>query len=158
DDAQAQGPHPDGHLGPLLNVEDMKQLLRTALKEANRAVYAASRAPGSKRRGMGCTAEVVYVDGRNVVVGHVGDSRTYHLHEGRLIQRPRDQTLVNRLVERGQRTPEEAETSNRRNELQQAVGGQPDVEPGIYHGVLKPGDWVLVCSDGVTNHVSANDL
>jgi protein phosphatase len=107
---------------------------------------------------MGCTAEVVYVDGRNVVVGHVGDSRTYHLHEGRLIQLTRDQTLVNRLVELGSLTPEEAETHPRRNELQQAIGGQPDVQPGVYHGVMKPGDWVLVCSDGLTNHVSNRDL
>src|SRR5262249_26049314 len=134
------------------------QLLKAALREANRTVHTAARAPGSKRRGMGCTAEAVYVDGRNVVVGHVGDSRTYHLHEGRMIQLTRDQTLVNRLVELGTLTPEEAETHPRRNELQQAIGGQPDVDPGLYAGVLKPGDWVLVCSDGVTNHVSANDL
>jgi protein phosphatase len=147
-----------GHLGPPLDVELAKQLIRSALREANRTVYSTSRAPGSKRRGMGCTAEVVYVDGRNVVVGHVGDSRTYHLHEGRLIQLTRDQTLVNRLVELGTLSPEEAETHPRRNELQQAIGGQPDVEPGVYHGVMKPGDWVLVCSDGLTNHVNATDL
>ena len=107
---------------------------------------------------MGCTAEVVFVNGRNVVVGHVGDSRTYHLHEGRLVQLTRDQTLVNRLVELGTLTPEEAETHPRRNELQQAIGGQPDVEPGLYHGVLKPGDWVLVCSDGLTNHINPIQL
>ena len=107
---------------------------------------------------LGCTAEVVYVDGRNVVVGHVGDSRTYHLHDGRLIQLTRDQTLVNRLVELGQLTAEEAENHPRKNELQQAVGGQPDVEPGVYHGTLKPGDWVLVCSDGVSNHVKDREL
>jgi serine/threonine protein phosphatase PrpC len=158
DDAQAAGAHPNGHAGPPLDVEQAQQLLKAALREANRTVYQASRAPGSKRRGMGCTAEAVYVDGRNVVVGHVGDSRTYHLHEGRLVQLTRDQTLVNRLVELGTLTPEEAETHPRRNELQQALGGQPDVEPGIYHGRMKPGDWVVVCSDGVTNHVSANDL
>jgi protein phosphatase len=158
DDALAQCPHPDGHLGPPLDVDKARQLVKAALKEANRSVYAASRAPGTRRRGMGCTAEVVYLDGRNVVVGHVGDSRTYHLHEGRLIQLTRDQTLVNRLVELGTLTPEEAETHPRRNELQQAIGGQPDVEPGLYHSVLSPGDWVVVCSDGVTNHVSANDL
>jgi protein phosphatase len=107
---------------------------------------------------MGCTAEAVYLDGRNVVVGHVGDSRTYHLSEGRLIQLTRDQTLVNRLVELGTLSPEEAETHPRRNELQQAIGGQPDVEPGTYAGVLKPGDWVVVCSDGLSNHVNAADL
>ncbi len=147
-----------GHLGPALDVNEAKEVLRSALREANRAVYQASRAPGSKRRGMGCTAEAVYLDGRNLLVGHVGDSRTYHLHEGRMIQLTRDQTLVNRLVELGTLTPEEAEAHPRRNELQQAVGGQPDVSPGMYHSVLTPGDWVLVCSDGLTNHVPASDL
>src|SRR5262249_48570336 len=124
----------------------------------NRAVFQASRAPGTKRRGMGCTAEAVYVDGRHVVVGHVGDSRTYHLHEGRLVQLTRDQTLVNRLVELGTLSEEEAETHPGRNELQQAIGGQPDVDPGLYHGVMAPGDWVLVCSDGLTNHITAKEL
>jgi serine/threonine protein phosphatase PrpC len=147
-----------GHAAPPLDVGEMKKMLRAALKEANKHIYITSRIPGSKKRGMGCTAEAVYVDGRNVVVGHVGDSRTYHLHEGRLIQLTRDQTLVNRLVELGTLTPEEAEKHPRRNELQQAIGGQPDVEPGLYHGVLKAGDWVVVCSDGLTNHVSNADL
>jgi serine/threonine protein phosphatase PrpC len=147
-------PGPEGHAAPPLDVEQCKGLLKAALKEANKQVFSASRSPGSKRRGMGCTAEAVYVDGGNVVVGHVGDSRTYHLHEGRLIQLTRDQTLVNRLVELGTLTAEEAEKHPRRNELQQAIGGQPDVEPGLYAGVMKPGDWVLVCSDGLTNHVT----
>jgi serine/threonine protein phosphatase PrpC len=70
----------------------------------------------------------------------------------------RDQTLVNRLVELGTLSAEEAETHPRRNELQQAVGGQPDVEPGAYAAVLKPGDWVVVCSDGLSNHINAADL
>jgi serine/threonine protein phosphatase PrpC len=148
----------EGHAGPLLDVEAVKQQLKAALKEANKQVFTASRAPGTKRRGMGCTAEAVYVDGQNVVVGHVGDSRTYHLSEGRMIQLTRDQTLVNRLVELGTLTPEEAETHPRRNELQQAIGGQPDVEPGTYAGKLRPGDWVVVCSDGLSNHVTARDL
>ncbi len=151
-------PEGQGHAAPPIDVEAMKKTLKAALKEANKQVYTASRAPGSKRRGMGCTAEAVYVDGRHVVAGHVGDSRVYHLHEGRLIQMTRDQTLVNRLVELGTLSPEEAETHPRRNELQQAVGGQPDVEPGVYDGVLKAGDWVVVCSDGLTNHVSNADL
>jgi PPM family protein phosphatase len=148
----------EGHAGASLDVEGAKLILKNALKEANKQVFMASRAPGSKRRGMGCTAEAVYIDGRNIVAGHVGDSRVYHLSEGRLIQLTRDQTLVNRLVELGTLTPEEAETHPRRNELQQAIGGQPDVEPGVYSGKLKPGDWVVVCSDGLSNHVNANDL
>jgi protein phosphatase len=141
----------------LFDVELCKQALVAALKEANLHVHTASR-HGVGRRGMGCTAEAVYVDGRHVVVGHVGDSRTYHLHEGHLIQLTRDQTLVNRLVELGTLTPEEAATHPRRNELQQAIGGQPDVEPGLYHATLTRDDWVIVCSDGLTNHIAAEDL
>jgi len=152
-------PRAEGNAPPPLKVEEAKALLRSALKETNRAIYQASRGPNPVgKRGMGCTAEAVYVDGRNVVVGHVGDSRTYHLHEGRLVQLTRDQTLVNRLVELGQLTAEEAEDHPRKNELQQAIGGQPDVEPGVYSGVMKPGDWIVVCSDGVSNHVKDREL
>jgi PPM family protein phosphatase len=157
-DPLTQMARPEGHARAPLDVEKVKSLIRTALKDANKQVFTTSRVPGSKRRGMGCTAEVVYLDNRNIVVGHVGDSRTYHLREGRLVQMTRDQTLVNRLVELGTLTPEEAETHPRRNELQQAIGGNPDVDPGLYHAKLSPGDWIVVCSDGLTNHVNARDL
>lgn len=140
-----------------VTVDQMKKILYDVLKETNRTVHTASRS-GIGRRGMGCTLDVVWIDGKNVVVGHVGDSRTYHLHEGRLKQLTRDQTLVNRLVELGQLTPEEAEDHPRKNELQQAIGGQPTVEPGVYSATLKPGDWVVVCSDGVTNHIKDAEL
>jgi serine/threonine protein phosphatase PrpC len=132
-------------------------LLGRALKEANREVFQAARCEWG-RHGMGCTAEALYVNGRHVVVGHVGDSRTYHLHEGRLVQLTRDQTLVNRLVELGTLTPAEAEKHPRRSELQQAIGGHAEVDPALYHGILKPGDWVVVCSDGLSNHVTPREL
>ena len=136
----------------------LQEVLTAALKHANREVYAAARQPGKGRRGMGCTAECVYIDSRRVVVSHVGDSRTYHLHRGRLVQLTRDQTLVNRLVELGQLSAAEAENHPRKNELQQAIGGQPDVAPGGSSGTLQRGDWVLVCSDGLTNHISNQEL
>ncbi len=143
--------------GPV-DVEAVKRVLEAALKHANKEVHTAGRTPGRGKRGMGCTAEVLYVDSRNVVVGHVGDSRTYHLCRGRLQQMTRDQTLVNRLVELGQLSVAEAENHPRKNELQQAIGGQPDVAPGSYSGTLHRGDWVLVCSDGLTNHISNQEL
>ncbi len=149
-----------GKEGPTDAVDPKKyqEVLRDALKHANREVYTAARTPGKGKRGMGCTAECVYIDSRNVIAGHVGDSRVYHLHRGRLVQLTRDQTLVNRLVELGQLTAEEAEDHPRKNELQQAIGGQPDVVPGLYAGKLMRGDWVLVCSDGLTNHISNKEL
>jgi protein phosphatase len=136
-----------------LDVNACQNLLAQALRDTNKHVFTASRTPGVGKRGMGCTAEVVYVDGRHLIVGHVGDSRVYHYSRGRLTQVTRDQTLVNRLVELGHLTPEEAEDHPRKNELQQAIGGQPVVDPLTYSTTLKPGDWVVVCSDGLTNHV-----
>lgn len=135
-----------------------KETLKAALRHANHEVLAAAKIPGKGKRGMGCTAEAVYVDNANVIVGHVGDSRTYHLHEGRLVQLTRDQTLVNRLVELGQITAEEAERHERKNELQQAIGVRAEVDPAVYHGKLKRGDWVLVCTDGLTNHITNDEL
>jgi protein phosphatase len=134
------------------------EILKETLRHANKEVYTFSRPPGKPKRMMGCTAECVYIDSQYVIVGHVGDSRVYHVHNGRLTQMTRDQTWVNRMVELGQLTAEEAEDHPRKNELQQAIGGQPDVVPGIYHGRLNRGDWVLVCSDGLTNHVTNAEL
>lgn len=141
-----------------VDVEATKKVLEAALRHANKEVHTAGRTPGRGKRGMGCTAEVIYVDNKNVIVGHVGDSRTYHLRRGRLQQLTRDQTLVNRLVELGQLTAAEAEDHPRKNELQQAIGGQPDVAPGSYSSKLTRGDWILVCSDGLSNHISNQEL
>jgi protein phosphatase len=140
------------------DVKALQETLAAALRHANREVYTASRTPGKGRRGMGCTAECVYIDTKNVVVGHVGDSRTYHLRKGRMMQLTRDQTFVNRMVELGQLSAAEAENHPRKNELQQAIGGQPDVVPGVSASKLSRGDWVLVCSDGLTNHINGGEL
>jgi serine/threonine protein phosphatase PrpC len=140
-----------------MNPETCRRLIEEALRDANQQVFAAAR-DDPARRGMGCTAEVVFVAGRHLVVGHVGDSRTYHLHDGRLDQLTCDQTLVNRLVELGTLTPEEAEQHPRRAELQQAIGGHADVEPALYQATVKPGDWVVVCSDGLSNQVTPQEL
>src|SRR5206468_2791962 len=97
------------------NVADCKKLFYDGLKHTNTTVFEAPK-KGIGKRGMGCTAEVIYVDGHDLVVGHVGDSRVYHLSQGNLVQVTRDQTLVNRLVELGQLTEAEAETHPRKNE------------------------------------------
>ena len=134
-----------------------RERIADALREANREILAAAQS-GAGRPGMGCTAEVAYLSSGHLIVGHVGDSRTYHLHNGRLTQLTRDQTLVNRLVELGTLSPEEAEKHPRRAELQQALGGRGDVDVLLYDACLKPGDWVVVCSDGLSNAVTPTEL
>jgi protein phosphatase len=155
--SHSEGEKPNETMRPSLDVESCKQMLAAALKDANQQVYAAARESATRQR-MGCTAEVVYVDGRHIVVGHVGDSRAYHLHRGELTQLTRDQTWVNRMVDLGTISPEEAAQHPRSSELQQAIGARSDVEPGLYSAILRPGDWVVVCSDGIPNHVSPEML
>ncbi len=138
-------------------VDACKQLIVDALKKANAEIFVASQNAVGKR-GMGCTVEVVVISGGFLVAGHAGDSRTYHLQDGSLQQITRDQTLVGRLVELGQLTPEEAAKHPRRSELQQALGGRAEVEPLVYDRLLKPGDWVVVCSDGLSNLVGPEEM
>jgi protein phosphatase len=136
---------------------DARRRVSDALAEANRCVFQAAR-EAAARHGMGCTAEVVYLGGRQVVVGHVGDSRTYHFHGGQLEQVTQDHTLVSRLVRLGELAPREAETHPRRGELERALGGRADVEPEVYSATLTPGDWVVVCTDGLTRKVPAPQI
>jgi serine/threonine protein phosphatase PrpC len=143
--------------GPGIEREAIRRLLADALEEANGRVYNASRAT-SGQRGMGCTAEAVYLDGRQVVVGHVGDSRTYLLHRGRLVQMTRDHTMVGRMVELGRLTVDQAAAHPRRNELRQAIGCRPDVRPDLSSSALSAGDWVVVCTDGLTGCVRSAEI
>jgi protein phosphatase len=142
-----------GATGDLLDSATMRLSLLALITEVNREVYAAAR-EGAGKRGMGCTLEFVLVAGNAFGIGHVGDSRTYHLHRGQLRQVTEDQTWVQRMVSIGAMTPHEALEHPRRSELQQAIGGQPEVQPSVYEGRLAPGDVLLVCSDGVTSHLS----
>jgi protein phosphatase len=137
--------------------ESVEEALVGALKEANRRVYGATQENGVRRQ-MGCTAQVVYIRGSNLVVAHVGDSRTYRLHNGEMRQITRDQTWVNRMVDIGAMTQEEAEEHPRRSELMQAIGGHPDVDPQVSTHRLDAGDWVLVCSDGISNYLDGQGL
>ena len=136
---------------------DFPELLLEALKEANRAVFEEARKDDA-HRGMGCTAEVVLIDGKQVYFGHVGDSRSYLLRGGRLMQVTRDQTLVSQLVALGQLTEYEAELHPQRSELQQAIGGRRDVYPDQHSLTLEMGDWLLVCTDGLSNQLKSHEI
>jgi serine/threonine protein phosphatase PrpC len=161
-DAATEAPEPKSPFPPLppadVNSPDRTEdahgeRIVAALKEANRLVFETARTHAGAR-GMGCTAEVVLIDGPTAIIGHVGDSRVYRMRRSKLSQVTRDQTIVGRMVELGQLTEKEAETHPRRSELQQAIGGRPDVYPDIYSVTLEPGDWLLVCSDGLSNQIS----
>jgi serine/threonine protein phosphatase PrpC len=146
-----------GRESPHRTPEAHQARLAEAVREANRQVHRAAT-HGLGNRGMGCTLEAILIDGSTAVIGHVGDSRTYHWRDGKLELVTRDQTLVNRLVELGQITEHEAENHPRRSELQQAVGGRSEVHPDLYALTIRPGDWLVICSDGLSNQLRTEGI
>jgi serine/threonine protein phosphatase PrpC len=128
-----------------------------ALQEANRVVMQQGKSdPACK--GMGATAVVVVIWDGLAVIGHVGDCRVYHQQAGRLTQVTQDQTLVARMVALGKLTPQEALVHPSRNEVAQAIGRQPDLEPSAYQVKLAAGDWLLAACDGLQAHLNATVL
>jgi protein phosphatase len=128
-----------------------------AIQEANRAVYRKSKSDPACQ-GMGSTAAVVLVWDGQAIIGHVGDCRVYHQRGNQLVQITRDQTLVARMVELGQLTPEEAANHPARNEVAQAIGKRAEVEPGQHRLQLTRGDWLIVACDGLYAHVDDRAL
>ncbi|MBI2394806.1 MAG: serine/threonine-protein phosphatase [Deltaproteobacteria bacterium] len=135
---------------------DVADKLERVVVRANRRVRDAARTPG--RRGMGATLTAALLCGRAVHLAQIGDSRAYLLRGGQLRQVTRDQSYVQKLVDEGALTPEEAERSPDRNVILQAMGQANDVRVALGHLTVRPGDRVLLCSDGLTNAVSDEDI
>jgi protein phosphatase len=142
---------------PRLATSDLLDAVVGALGEANRIVTDQGNAD-ARFKDMGATVAVVLVwDGRAIVC-HVGDCRVYLQRRDALIQLTKDQTLVARMVEKGQLTAEEAENHPRKNEVLQAIGKRPRVEPSRYEEPLQPGDRLVLACDGLDAHVSFETL
>jgi len=133
-----------------------EQRLEAAVRRANADVIEAAQIKG--RHGMGATLTAVLVDHTTAYVAEVGDSRAYLLRAGQLKQLTRDQSLVQMLVDQGLMQPEEAEISPRKNILLQAMGSVDEVHAAIGQVELRQGDKLLICSDGISNAISHEEL
>jgi PPM family protein phosphatase len=131
------------------------QLLTAALEEANRKIIE-YQAAHPESRGMGSTAVGVLIVPPEGAVAWVGDSRVYLSSDGSgLRQLTRDHSLVQRLIEIGQITPEEARHHEHKNVITRSLGARQSGPAGA-EGMalrLKRGDRVMLCSDGLTAHV-----
>ena len=121
--------------------------LRGALQEANQAVFGQRRASGSDM-GTTCVAALVHCD--TATIAHAGDSRCYLLNDQGIHMLTQDHSLVQRLIQLGQLTPEEARTHPQRNVIYKNLGDKPSVEPDLTTRQLEPGDRLLLCSDGLS--------
>lgn len=135
-----------------LSVTALATAIEQAIKGANQVIYRRAQSEQGCR-GMGTTGAVVVIWEGQAVIGHVGDCRAYGVRAGKVNQLTKDQTLVEKMVRLGQLRPDEAANHPARNEVAQAIGRQPDVEPAICQIKLLPADWLLVACDGLHAHV-----
>jgi serine/threonine protein phosphatase PrpC len=131
--------------------------LANATRAANRKIYE-SAACNPEQRGMGATVVAAWLEGRRLSVVHVGDSRAYLMRSGTLVRLTEDHSLVAEQVRRGVLTPEQAEHSKLQNILVRALGVHEDVEPDASDRDLLPGDFLLLCTDGLTRGVSDPEI
>ncbi len=130
--------------------------LVTTIKLVNQRILEASEADAS-RKNMGTTcvsAHFVERDGgARAIVAHAGDSRVYQLREGRLRRITIDHSLVEEYLRLGKITEEEARSFPQKNIILRALGQQPQVEVEVHEHELRPGDLLMLCSDGLSGMV-----
>lgn len=125
------------------------------LKELNAKIFEYGKNINAK---LGTTFTGILFVENQYVIGHVGDTRIYHISDSNTLeQMTADQSLVAREVVRGTMTIEEAKKDKRRNMLLQCVGASLRVEPQIINGSLKQGVY-MVCSDGFYHHITEEEM
>jgi len=137
---------------------DAEFALQSSLIAAN-SLLAETVFEHSELTGMGTTASGMIRVGGQMVIAHIGDSRIYRLRDGELEQITADHTFVQRLVDSGRITPEEAAVHPRRSVLMRVLG-DVDAAPEIDTKILdtRPGDRWLLCSDGLSSYVSEEKI
>src|SRR2546422_9248434 len=107
---------------------------------------------------MGTTTTAVGVLSDHFYLTQVGDSRAYLIRNGQAVQLTKDQSLMQRLVEAGELTEEEAAKSERRNIILQALGPDARVKVDLTHQEVRRGDILVLCSDGLSGQVKKEEI
>ena len=136
---------------------DLVECLKNATVYANLAIHVRSQ-EDSRCAGMGATFTGAAVKGNSLDLVQVGDSRGYVIRRDQIRLATKDQSLVQQLVDVGQISETEAETHMFRNVILQALGAQSEVTPVTGKIRLRQGDVVLLCSDGLSGKLRAEDI
>jgi serine/threonine protein phosphatase PrpC len=131
--------------------------MKEAVELANGRIYSYAR-EHPEVRGMGTTVTAAGVFGPDLYLTQIGDSRAYLIRQSEAIQLTKDQSLMQRLVDAGELTEDEAEQSERRNIILQALGPDPRVKVDLTHQSLCRGDLLIVCSDGLSGLVRREEF
>jgi len=140
------------HIKEHLEKKQVPEVLYDAIIQSNHVVY--TRAIEDEAlSGMGTTIVVALCDKNKIHLAHVGDSRAYHITRTDMIQLTEDHSVVAELVRMGEITPEDARNHPKRGIITRSIGNRPEVEPEINTFSWEEGDYLLLCTDGLTDMV-----
>jgi len=142
---------------PGMDQEKTDQMLRSAVKLANFTVYDQS-AQFEEFDGMGTTLVAVLVQGCKATIVNVGDSRAYVIDRSGIRQITKDHSLVQLMVDRGELMPEVAKSYPGKNFITRAIGTETTVMCDVFHRELSKGDFLLLCSDGLSNLMDDQEI
>lgn len=141
----------------VLSGAEAELLIRQAILQANEVVYGIA-SQNEQYHNMGTTVVAALIQDKLGVIGHIGDSRAYHIRGETMKQITEDHTLVNELAKSGQISSEEAANHPRRNVLTRALGTDSQVEVDLLTIDWQPGDILLLCSDGLSNMIDDSQM
>lgn len=140
---------------------DIPTALQYAVKQANIAICQANetrRGQGEDGFGMGATCVAAVLHEQMLYAANVGDSRVYVLHAGQLRQITRDHSIVAQMVERGEITPAQVRTHEKRNQIYRSLGEKPELEVDLFTEPVEEGDTLILCTDGLWEMIEDDDL
>lgn len=137
--------------------EDIQKLINGAVEYANMIVYEKSK-EDEKYKKMGATLEVVLIIQDKIYIAHAGDSRIYRLRKDIFRKLTKDHSYIEKLVDEGKISKEEAKNHPDKNMITKAIGNGMIVEADIIYKKFVKGDTLLICSDGLTNMVEEDRI
>ena len=136
---------------------DVHGILKEGIRKVNRDLYeCTSRDP--KLNGAGSTLVLATIKGSVLYVANIGDSRLYRIHGGRIRQVTKDHSYVEEMVSRGEIDKDSARTHEKKNVITRAVGVETGTFADYFQVKYKEGDKILMCSDGLSNMITDEDL
>lgn len=140
-----------------LNGKEMERLLSEHAAKANSTIYQAAQSR-PQYSGMGTTLVIALWHDNHLSVGHIGDSRLYRLRGDALEQITHDHSLLQEQIDSGMISKEQARYAPNKNLVTRAVGIDPEVEAEVHTYAVQPGDIYLLCSDGLPDMVTDEEI
>ena len=152
--------HIDSSLDKIKSAESQREIatiMTEAVLAANSVVFDKSL-QDEEFAGMGTTLTAAVSTGDGEVVANIGDSRMYHVTKSKITQITKDHSVIEDMIERGEITRKQARSHPSRNLITRALGTSNYELPDIFYLNLGVGDFILLCSDGLSNVVLDNEI